>query len=292
MAIDFIPSYVKGFKRGELILIGVSGGFGIILFFLNIFLVARYEGAASSAVNIIVVLAIAFPFALMQYKRYRMSKDIERKFPDFMRNIVEGIRGGMSLPLAINYAARSDYGALTPHVNRIVAQISWGVPFEKALANFTESARSLTINRAVSTIIETHRSGGNIAEVLDSITKSIIELEKIRNERESRIYSQMLQGYIIFFVFIAIMVGIQRFLLPSLQWGQTSITGTDVIEATKTAELTSLYAVRFKHLATLQGFFSGLSIGKLAEGTISGGLKHALILGSIGYIALFGSTLI
>jgi flagellar protein FlaJ len=38
------------------------------------------------------------------------------------------------------------------------------------------------------------------------------------------------------------------------------------------------------HMIIFQGFFGGLVAGKMGEGTIGSGLKHCLILMSIGFI--------
>jgi len=45
-----------------------------------------------------------------------------------------------------------------------------------------KSAGSRVLDRTTSTIIETHRSGGNIADVLKSVGESVREIERIRDE--------------------------------------------------------------------------------------------------------------
>jgi flagellar protein FlaJ len=42
----------------------------------------------------------------------------------------------------------------------------------------------------------------------------------------------------------------------------------------------------FLHLTIVQGFFSGLVAGKMGEGSINAGLKHSVIMMTIGYLAL------
>jgi len=42
----------------------------------------------------------------------------------------------------------------------------------------------------------------------------------------------------------------------------------------------------FLHMALIQGFFAGLAIGKMSEGTIKAGLKHSLILVFIAFFVL------
>jgi flagellar protein FlaJ len=245
-----------------------------------------------NVVNILAITVFIVPVGIIRYSKHKTIKEIESQFPDFMRELVEGLRGGMSLPLAIKYAAKGDYGALNPHVRKIVSQISWGIPFEKALENFIKDVKSRVIGRAVSVIIEAHRSGGELAEAIESVTKATTEVEKIRSERRAIIASQMMQGYLIFFVFIGIMIGIQEFLLPTLAseafspTAGTEILGTEITEVSRMQIDINEYVNMFSRLAIIQGIFAGLVIGKLAEGTISAGTKHAIIMSLMGYMAL------
>lgn len=239
-----------------------------------------------TVINIIAVGVICLPITMVYYKRYKQVQAFEEAYPDFLRTIVEGLNGGMSLPLAISYASQSSYGILTPHVKRLVAQMTWGINFESALENFASSLDSPVITRSVSTIIECHRSGGNIADVLKSVSGSLIEIEKIRRERSMMISGQMMTGYIIFFVFIVVMIGIREFLLKGFDMGTDSDSEMILRGPTVTKDMLDKYGEMFTHLAIIQGFFAGLVIGKLSEGRLSAGAKHAIILALIGYVSL------
>lgn len=266
------------------IIIAVSFIVGITMFITNfLYIRGQYSTLLFSIINIFSILIIIGPVTIIQYIRYKRISQVEEKFPDFLRDVVEGIRGGMTLPLAIKYAGRNKYGYLDKYIERMIAQISWGIPFEEALNNFSNSIGSPNIKRAVSTIIQAHRSGGELGEVLNSVSESVVEIDKIRRERSSKIYSQMMTGYIIFFVFIGVMVGLEKFLLPSLRFGAVGITGGITAAPPETKEV---LGKMFVNLAVIQGAFSGLSIGKLAEGRISAGIKHSAILALIGYTVL------
>ncbi|MBU4300225.1 MAG: type II secretion system F family protein [Nanoarchaeota archaeon] len=240
--------------------------------------------------NILILLSfimMGVPPAMLRYNKYQQMKEVEESFPDFIRDITEGLRGGMTLSLAIKYASNNNYGALNSHIKTLVAQITWGIPFDNALHNFVKSIDDPTITRAISTVIEAHRSGGNIAEALDAVGKSTVEIEKLRRERTSRISSQMMTGYVIFFIFVVIMIGMREFLLPALTWGSATSPGAEEMMAASNANVNvEAYGRMFSHLAIIQGIFSGLAIGKLAEGNLSAGVKHAALMSLMGYITL------
>lgn len=261
----------------ELLVVGVSLAIGLALFVVNyLYIKTVAEGLIVTLVNILAVTVIAIPTGLIQYAKSQEMKDLEERFPDFARAVVEGIHGGMTLPLAIKYASRSSYGSLDGPIHRMIAKISWGVTFEEAMTDLARETNSKVIARAVSTIIEAHKSGGDIAAVMESVSQSTVAIEKIKRERQSKVSTQMVQGYIIYFIFIGIMIGLQQFLIPALSFG--SFSGESVSGLTDTSV--------FLHLAVLQGLFAGLAIGKLAEGRISSGIKHSLILSIVGFAAL------
>ncbi|MBI1971727.1 MAG: type II secretion system F family protein [Candidatus Aenigmarchaeota archaeon] len=226
-------------------------------------------------------LAVAMslgPSLLISYSEYSTAREIETKFPLYITDVVDGVRAGMTLPIAMKAAAKHDYGRLNPSVRQMSAQMDWGVPFDDVLRSFSESAGTPLIRRTVATIIETHRSGGNIVEVLQAVSGAIIEVNKIKSERASHIYGQMITGYTIFFVFLAVLIGLQKFLLPSL----SGLGGG--LEGGLSGEVNSgLYDLMFTAMIIIQGTFSGLAIGKMAEGSLFGGLKHSVALVTIGY---------
>lgn len=281
----FFKSAKKNEEQSAIIL---SIAAGAVLFLFNYFYL-KPKFQSDVVFNIMLLLSVTLaglPPAMIRYGKYQNAKEVEEFFPDFIRDITEGLRGGMTLPLAIKYASNNNYGAMNPHIKQLVAQITWGIPFDSALHTFVKDIDNPTITRAISTVIEAHRSGGNIAEALDAVGKSTVEIEKLRRERSSRISSQMMTGYVIFFIFVVIMIGMREFLLPALAWGSVSSSGEEIITASKTALNVEVYGRMFSHLAIIQGIFSGIAIGKLSEGSISAGAKHAVIMSFLGYLGL------
>lgn len=248
---------------------------GSIFLIANFFFIKESNPRFFAPMNLISAMIILVPPLLYQYLRYNKSKDIENRFPDFMSSIVERINSGMTLPQAIKEAAKGEYGGLTPLVRKMGIQMDWGIPFEKILFEFAKKSGSAVLARTATTIIETHRSGGNISDVLDAVTRNIIEINKIKAERSARIYAQMITGYVIFFVFLGVMIGLQKFLIPALGSG---------LAAESTSDLQILdFKQTFGSLIIIQAIFSGIAIGKMAEGSVIGGLKHSLVLLSVGY---------
>ncbi|MEM3609608.1 MAG: type II secretion system F family protein [Candidatus Aenigmatarchaeota archaeon] len=221
-------------------------------------------------------VVIAGP-ALFEYKRYKENKEIEERFPDFLRDVTENVKTGMTLTQAITATKNTYYGALTPHIKKITTKIDWSIPFDEVLKEFSKQTTPL-IQKTVSTIIETYAGGGDITQILEASGKTIKEINKLRRERFSAIYNQMITGYVIFFIFIGVLIILQKYLIPSL----FTVTAEE-IEMVSLEEASKQYHNIFQWLILIEGFFSGLVIGKMAEGNLLSGLKHSLLLIAIGY---------
>ncbi|MEM7826746.1 MAG: type II secretion system F family protein [Candidatus Aenigmatarchaeota archaeon] len=208
---------------------------------------------------------------LIKYRQLKITSEIESQFPNFLRDVTASIETGMTLPQAIRSVKTNDYGRLSRYVKDISAKLEWGIDFEKVLEDFASKVGSKTIRRSVRAINETHRSGGKIGTVLSAVSESQIILERVKKERSSSIYTQMINGYVIFFVFLGVMFALSRFLIPAFEWEEI---GTETKE---------IYSAVFRNLVIIQGAFAGLAIGKMAEGSVFAGIKHSLVLVAIGY---------
>jgi flagellar protein FlaJ len=250
----------------------ILAAFGMAMFLFNFFTIGS-ELVALISIGIVV----AGP-SLLEYRKYKERKEIEERFPDFLRDITENIRTGMTVTQAIKSTKDNQYGVLTPYVRRMIVKIDWAVPFERILVDFSKSSTPL-IQKTVSTILETYKGGGDISQVLTSAADTIKEVNKIRKERFSAIYNQMLTGYAVFFMFVGVLIILKSYLVPSLFSLGTTVAGIE--------DINSFYNITFQWLIIIEGFFSGLVVGKMANGSLVAGVKHSLILTAVGYGAFY-----
>ena len=235
---------------------------------------------------------------------YRQA-DIDRNFPEFVRNFVSGVRSGMPVTQAVIGAADNDYGSLNPYVQRLKRQLKWHVPFHRAFRSFAEATGNDIIRRAVSTVIEAERAGGDIGDVLSSITGSLIQIKKLKQERRAMMHSQIIQNYVIFFVFLIVLVVIQNFLIPYMsKVGSVSVFGVGAFSPFNTPQMARLSFSSFNAfklsapnwflslngiflmMALIQGFFAGIVTGLMTEGDFRYGLKHSLILMVVSFFIM------
>jgi len=245
----------------------------------------------------IAVLIIVLPFILDLVLETKTEEEINAMFLEFTRNLAESLNMGTPVSKSIINMANKNYGALSPYIKKLSNQIELGIPIHIALKNFAADVDNKVISRAVALIMEAERAGGEIDYILDSVAKSMSEVEKLKKERKNAIYSLVVQGYIIFFVFIGIMLIMQFKILPMTS-GLSGLQNLDVNNlmsstgtSTSDMSVTNLSS-QFLYLLIAQGFFTGLVIGKLGEGTIKAGLKHSFILVIASFIIATGAKVL
>jgi len=235
-----------------------------------------------SAINILAAVMFVLPVILWKYLEYRRGGLVEEMFPVFLRDFIESIRGGMTIEQSMKALKRNDYRELNPYVKRMAAQLDWGIPVETVLSNFAKSTKSNLIGRIISSVIESHRFGGNLTDTFEALNNASVEVERLKAERSMYLYSQVMTGYIIFFVFLGVIIAMGRFLIPSLT--NVSIEGVMGTAGGTQTDLSEGYKTLFRNLILIQGLFAGLSVGKMSEGALIGGAKHSLVMIVIGII--------
>ncbi len=268
------------------IILGISGVFSLFILVFT-FLFLRDVSELFTTMLVLAGIVLFAPIGLIKYSQGQRTKQLEDNFPQFMNDLVETVRSGMTLPQAIKGVSENDYGALSPYIKKLNVQLEWGIPFSKAFTSFTNATKSKLIARIGSTIIESHEFGGNLTDVFESISKTTVEIERLREERKLYLNSQMISGYIIFFIFLVVLIGLQKFLVPTLsEISLQQVGGQATVPEIGAKKLASEYKSIFRNLIILQAIFAGLVVGKMSEGAIAAGIKHGFIL-VIGGVVIF-----
>ena len=266
---------------------------GLIIIILDLIFLLKSQSRWFKPLLAIGILVGTLQFWLDIFRESKRQKEIEIKFLEFIRALVQTVKSGISIPKSILEISDVDYGDLTPYVKKLARQIEWGISLRTALKNFADSTRNKVIMRSVAIVIEAEKSGGNIDEVLHAVTDSVLQIKKIKDERRSNTYSQMVQGYLVFFIFIGIMLVLQVYLLPQLDTisGAVAVGVVSGLEGYLDTPDNAIsgsvdFDTIFLWLIIIQAFFAGLLVGKFAEGELIMGLKHSLILMAAGYLII------
>ena len=241
-------------------------------------------------IGIGILVGIA-PFVFSIIHETRVDSEKEEMFLEFARNLVESVKTGTPISKSIINIKNKSYGVLSEHVEKLSNQISLGIPLNSALQVFSKDAKNKAISRALTLIGQAERAGGDIGEILESVAGAVNMSDKLKKERKAAISTLTVQGYIIFFVFMIIILVMQFKILPMIS-GISDIGGVEGIGLAEgrtigQGEISNL----FLYLLLIQGFFSGLTIGKLSEGNVKAGIKHSFALMLSSFLVSAGSNL-
>lgn len=234
------------------------------------------------------ILIGALPIVLKIVRENKIKTEKEEMFLEFSRNLVESVKTGTPISKSIINMKNKNFGVLSPHVKKLAIQISLGIPLKKALKSFSEDANNPSISRSLTLIGQAERAGGDIGEILQSVAGAVNMVDKLKKERKSAISSLVSQGYIIFLIFIVIILVLQFQILPIMaKLGSTASTlGFGKMSSGSNSPISQkAISNAFLYLILVQGFFTGLTIGKLAEGNIKAGIKHSFWLMFLSFLA-------
>ncbi|MBU1252531.1 MAG: type II secretion system F family protein [Nanoarchaeota archaeon] len=243
------------------------------------------------------VLIGAFPFIFSLINETRISVEKEEMFLEFARNLVESVKTGTPINKSILNVKDKAYGVLSENIRKLANQISMGITLNKALQTFSHDVNNKTISRSLTLISQAEKSGGEIGGILEAVTEAVSMSDKLKKEREASISTLVVQGYIIFFVFIVIILVLQYQILPLLT-GIAPVTGSGLSSlgsglggggnSISNQEVSS----SFLYLLLVQGLFTGFVVGKLASDNIKAGIKHSFILMILAFTISTGAGVI
>jgi flagellar protein FlaJ len=238
--------------------------------------VSRIIIGTSFDYTIIGIIIFTGVFGIYEFFHLRKVRKIDERFPDFVRDLAESRRAGMTFTKAIMYCSKGNYGVLTSEIQKIARQISWGSSVENALNAFAKRVKTKLIRRTISLIIEASRSGGNVADVLDAASRDARELKLIESERRAGMLSYVAVIYVGMGVFLMIMIVLCKNLLPAMV-----TTGSQSLAQTRggsaNIKLTDV-SYLFFYAAIIQSAGMGAVTGVFEEGNVLSGVKHIFIM--------------
>ncbi|MCZ2126432.1 MAG: type II secretion system F family protein [Anaerolineales bacterium] len=120
-----------------------------------------------------------------QYVRAQKKKRLQKfndQLPDMLNLMVNGLRAGYSTTQAIEAISREMPPPISDEFRRAVQEMQIGIPMETTLDNLLRRIPSEDLDFVVTAINVQREVGGNLSEILDSISFTIRERIRIKGE--------------------------------------------------------------------------------------------------------------
>lgn len=148
------------------------------------YLLQAGDDPASSAISAVIGGVIGF-FAPRFYVRRRQAQRLIRfndQLSDMLNLMVNGLRAGYSTTQAMEAVSRELPPPISDEFRRLVQEMQIGIPMEKALDNLLRRIPSDDLDFVVTAINVQREVGGNLSEILDTISFTIRERVRIKGE--------------------------------------------------------------------------------------------------------------
>ncbi len=128
------------------------------------------------------------------------------QLPDTISLIASSLRAGSSFLQSGELVSRESQPPIATEFGRVVREVNLGLTMEEALANMVRRIRSDDLDLMVTAINIQQQSGGNLAEILDTIAFTIRERVKIKGDIQTLTAQGRYSGYLVAFLPVAIVI--------------------------------------------------------------------------------------
>jgi tight adherence protein B len=217
-----VPAYLRGRDPGKLgPLAGLLGGSrgvenaaleldrAAIPLRVGEYIALRFAVAAIlllAALVLTKMIYIALPMGLIGYflprwyvrsRRKSRQAKMNAQLVDMLSMVANSLRSGYGLLQGFEFASRQLAPPLGAEIKRMLQETSLGVNADVALQNLGERVSSPDMEMVITAITIQRTVGGNLAQLLDGVSYTMRERERIRGEVKTLTSQQRMTGTII-----------------------------------------------------------------------------------------------
>lgn len=164
------------FKPGEYVALIIISAFlvGFVLW---------YIGGQTIVIAIIgAAIGSIVPNMYVKSQQKKRLLKFDQQLPDMLNLMVNGLRAGFSNMQAMEAVSKELPAPISDEFRRVIQEMQLGLTMEKALDNLLTRIPSDDLDLTLTAINVQREVGGNLAEILDSISYTIRERIRIKGE--------------------------------------------------------------------------------------------------------------
>ncbi len=269
IAAMFIPAAISAF-----LLLSLLDGSYVALFTLS----PVGEDIVSLARNLTVAMIIpCIPGAIVYALISRWQMGFEEAVAEFLRDITEIRKTGMSPERSIIYAAGRSYGKFSKIARKIATYLSWGQPLTKAVEEITRKIRSWITVVTLRFLSDAIAVGGGSVLTLDTLSIFTAQINLLNRELKGKLRPYLIMPYVGSVISTASTLLVLNFMIETVSAGGLVKTTVNVW----------FIAMVFVLGLVLNAWLMGMAAGKISETYISAGFKHAIVLLIVTYLTIW-----
>ena len=143
------------------------------------------------------VVGYFLPGLYVKMRQRKRLGDFNNQLSDAINLLANGLRSGYSLLQAMDAVANEMPAPVSDEFQRVVREIGLGISSERAMNNMLRRIPSDDLDLFITAVNVQHEVGGNLAEILETISHTIRERIRIKGEIRVLTSQQMISGYVI-----------------------------------------------------------------------------------------------
>ena len=223
----------------------------------------------------------------LYYKIEGRASLVENVLPDFLMLVASNINAGMTPFSAFRNAARKEFGPLSVEIKIATAKALGTQSFNIALTDVSKKIKSKSLEETVAFFNQSLRSGGHLAQLLESSATALRQTQEMKKELLSNT-----KMYVIFVLFVVVIASplllsvsvqflkmITKIQAESAATGLGAATGQVSFLSAEIAITPEFMILAAYSLLLINSLLSSLFIGVLVKGRATSGInKFPLIL--------------
>jgi flagellar protein FlaJ len=221
------------------------------------------EGTEAAIGITITLLLIAIPGWIADYKTAGRDGTIQDGITQFLRDLVEVRKSGLSPERSIDALSTRDYRNFSRYLKDISTKINWGYPLRQIYEEFASKIKNWLALVNMYLLIDTMEVGGGTEQSIECLAEFSEASKQLEAEKRAALMPLMIVPYI----GAALLTGTTVMFLGFFTGSNLGISVPHLM----------LYKTLLTPLA-IHSFTLGLVTGKIVSGRVSSGFKHSALL--------------
>ena len=260
---------------------GISSAIGVLFLLLVTGFFEMIPTPLMGIVDLPIAVAItlivsAVPPAIVHQKISGRKSSMERGISNFLRDLTETRKTGLSPEACISNLSGRDYGAFSKELRKMSSDIGWGIPMRNVIMDFVKKTKSWMSQIVMFLLLEAVDVGGGTISMIESLARFNNMTQEIEKEKKMSVRPYMIMPY-----FAAILL-VATTLMTLLFTTNTLAMGSEVSTSSANTDFLTLI---FTVSVITHCYLIGLVCGKISEESVSAGFKHSALLVLIAIIA-------
>jgi flagellar protein FlaJ len=260
--------YAVSSAVGVLLLLLLTGFFGMIA--------TPIQGFVDLPIAVAIALIVSVvPPAIVHQKIASRKSSMERGISNFLRDLTETRKTGLSPEACIANLSTRDYGAFSKELKKMSSDIGWGIPMRNVIMAFVKKTRSWMSQIVMFLLLEAVDVGGGTIAMIESLARFNNMTQEVEKEKKMSVRPYMIMPYFAAILLVATTLMTLIFTTQTVGMAETS-TASNNLES-----LTLIFTVS----VVTHCYLIGLVAGKISEESLAAGFKHSALLVVIAVVA-------